>query len=323
VEASHFVLAGGALGVARLLLASDQQEPGGVGNRHGMVGRFFAEHPHVVAGRIPVASPAVGGRRRFAAIDRGMGGLRARIEMERPRAGIRAGVLLAEDVRRRENLLSVIAHLRSPSVEPPRAALEFFRAIRHRDIRQAWRGIPSLLRELPAVLQVVYHRLLKRPRELELYVQAETCPNPESRVVLATETDACGMRRPDLQWRIDSPDKEHLARSARLVGAELESIGLGALELEPWVTDPGEAWSVEPFGGMHLMGTTRMSLSPEEGVVGPSGRVHGMDNLWIAGPSVFPTYGSANPGLTIVATTLLTADHLGRALGRGAGDAVA
>ena len=243
--------------------------------------------------------------------------------MERPRAGIRVGVLLAEDVRRRENLLNVIAHLRPPSVEPPRAALEFFRAVRHKDIRQARRGIPSLLRELPDVLRVVYRRLLKRPRELELYVQAETCPNPESRVVLAAETDARGMRRPELQWRIGLPDKEQLARSARLIGAELQSIGLGALQLEPWVTDPGEAWCVEPFGGMHLMGTTCMSVSPEDGVVDPSGRVHGMDNLWIAGPSVFPSYGSANPGLTIVATTLLTAEHLDRALRRGAGDAVA
>ncbi|NNC93521.1 MAG: hypothetical protein HKN80_13630 [Acidimicrobiia bacterium] len=288
-----------------------------------MVGRFFAEHPHVVAGRIPLAHPSAAGRDRFPAIDRGLRGVLARVEMERPRAGIRAGILLAEDVRRRENLLNVIAHLRPPSVEPPRAALEFFRAVRHRDIRQAWRGIPSVLRELPDVLRVVYRRLLRRPRELELYVQAETCPNPESRVVLSSEIDARGMRRAELQWRIGIPDKSQLARSARLIGAELQSVGLGTLELEPWVTDPGEAWVLEPFGGMHLMGTTRMSVSPEDGVVDPAGRVHGMDNLWIAGPSVFPSYGSANPGLTIVATTLFTAEHLHRALPGGAGDAVA
>jgi choline dehydrogenase-like flavoprotein len=323
VEADHFVLAGGALGVARLLLASDRQQPAGVGNDHGMVGRFFAEHPHVVAGRIAVSRPAAAGRRRFAAVDRGVGGVLARIEMERPRSGIRAGILLAEDVRRREGLLNAIAHLRPPSVEPPRAALEFFRAVRHRNIRQAARGIPDLLRHLPEVLRVVYRRLLKRPRELELYVQAETSPNPQSRVVLSAETDAYGMRRPELQWRIAARDKELLVRSVELMASELESIGLGTLQLEPWVTDPGEAWCVEPFGGMHLMGTTRMSVLPEEGVVDAQGRVHGFENLWIVGPSVFPSYGSANPGMTIVATALWTADHLNQTLPRAVGDAVA
>ena len=43
-------------------------------------------------------------------------------------------------------------------------------------------------------------------------------------------------------------------------------------------------------------------------------RVHGIDNLWIAGPSVFPTNGYANPGLTIVAMAMRLADHLPGAL---------
>jgi hypothetical protein len=288
-----------------------------------MVGRCFAEHPHVVAGRIAVARPQAGGRRRFAAIDRGLGGVLARIEMERPKSGIRAGILLPEDVRRRENLLSMITHLRPPSVEPPRAALEFFREVRHRNLGRVMRGIPQLLRHLPEVLSVVYRRLLKRPRELELYVQAETMPNPDSRVVLFDEIDAFGTRRSELQWRIGRRDKELMARSVEIIGTELESIGIGTLQLEPWVGDPGETWVVEPFGGFHLMGTTRMSVSPDEGVVDPSGRVHGMDNLWIVGPSVFPSYGSANPGLTIVTTTLLTAEHLVTALGADVGHAVA
>jgi choline dehydrogenase-like flavoprotein len=216
----------------------------------------------------------------------------------------------------------MITHLRPTSVEPPRAALEFFREVRHRNFGGAMRAVPQLLRNLPEVLSVVYRRLLKRPRELELFVQAETTPNPDSRVVLSDETDAFGTRRSELQWRIGRRDKELMARSVGIIGTELESIGLGTLRMEPWVGDPGDAWVVEPFGGFHLMGTTRMSVSPDEGVVDPTGRVHGIDNLWIVGPSVFPAYGSANPGLTIVATTLLTAEHLGIALGRGNGDAV-
>jgi choline dehydrogenase-like flavoprotein len=43
--------------------------------------------------------------------------------------------------------------------------------------------------------------------------------------------------------------------------------------------------------------------------------VHGVANLWVAGSSVFPTYGTVNPTLTIVALTLRLADHLRGVLG--------
>ena len=102
VVATQYVLAGGTFGTTRLLLASRDRMKDGVGNQHGMVGRFFAEHPHIVAGRIALSKPAATGRPGFPAIDRGLGGLMARIEMERPRAGIRAGICLDEDLRRRE-----------------------------------------------------------------------------------------------------------------------------------------------------------------------------------------------------------------------------
>lgn len=314
VRARHFVLAGGALGTVRLMLASDSRERAGVGNRHGMVGRFFAEHPHIVAGRISLSSEAKRRRPRFSAIDRGLGGLRARIEMERPAAGIRAGIHLDEEVRRREGLLNVIAHLRPPSVEPPRCALEFFREARRRNVGKALRLVPELIRNLPVVIGVVYRRLLKRPRQLELYVQVETSPNPDSRIVLSDEKDEFGMPRADLQWRIDPADKENLLRTLQRMGDQLSALGLGPLEVEPWVTAPGDVWSNRAFGGLHMMGATRMSVAPEEGVVDPDGRVHGLENLWIAGSSVFPTYGAANPGMTIVATALRTADRIGQEL---------
>jgi choline dehydrogenase-like flavoprotein len=39
-------------------------------------------------------------------------------------------------------------------------------------------------------------------------------------------------------------------------------------------------------------------------------RVHGIENLFIGGSSVFPTVGYTNPTLTIVAMSLRLADHL-------------
>ena len=58
------------------------------------------------------------------------------------------------------------------------------------------------------------------------------------------------------------------------------------------------------------LGTTRMSSSPRDGVVDADARTHDVPNLYIAGGSVFPTVGFANPTLTILALSLRLAEEL-------------
>jgi len=55
-----------------------------------------------------------------------------------------------------------------------------------------------------------------------------------------------------------------------------------------------------------------MSNDPKHGVVDKDCKVHGVQNLFIAGSSVFPTTGSANPTFTIVALAIRLASHLQR-----------
>jgi choline dehydrogenase-like flavoprotein len=62
--------------------------------------------------------------------------------------------------------------------------------------------------------------------------------------------------------------------------------------------------------GNHHMGTSRMSTDPKRGVVDSDSRVHGIANLYVAGSSVFPTYGASNPTMNLVALTLRLAAHL-------------
>ena len=71
----------------------------------------------------------------------------------------------------------------------------------------------------------------------------------------------------------------------------------------------GEA-AYEAQGGAHHMGTTRMSETARNGVVDTETRVHGIENLFIAGSSIFPTSGFANPTFTLMALALRTAGHL-------------
>ena len=74
--------------------------------------------------------------------------------------------------------------------------------------------------------------------------------------------------------------------------------------------DSRAQWLAAMDWGNHHMGTTRMSADPKSGVVDANSMVHGIGNLFVAGSSVFTTYGSSNPTLNLVALTLKLGDHL-------------
>jgi choline dehydrogenase-like flavoprotein len=58
------------------------------------------------------------------------------------------------------------------------------------------------------------------------------------------------------------------------------------------------------------MGTTRIGSDPKRSVVDADCRVHGIDNLYVAGSSIFPIAGNHSPTFTIVAMTSRLAEHL-------------
>src|SRR6185503_13601738 len=101
-----------------------------------------------------------------------------------------------------------------------------------------------------------------------------------------------------------------------LVGVEFRRLGLGEVIKADWLSAAERVWrsdpliSAHPIGGYHHMGTTRMADNPRHGVTDGFGRVHGVDNLYVAGSSLFPTSGWANPTLTLAALALRTADRI-------------
>ena len=92
------------------------------------------------------------------------------------------------------------------------------------------------------------------------------------------------------------------------VGEEFSRLGLGEVRLSPWVTAP--AWPTHLRDSFHHMGTTRLGQDPETSVVDPDCQIHDVQRLFLAGSSVFPAAGYANPTLTIIALAIRLADHL-------------
>ena len=62
----------------------------------------------------------------------------------------------------------------------------------------------------------------------------------------------------------------------------------------------------------HPIGTTRMASDPTREMVDATGQMHGVNGLYVAGSSVFPTAGHANPTQMIVAMAVRLADELKR-----------
>lgn len=159
------------------------------------------------------------------------------------------------------------------------------------------------------------------PDALWLHLTLEQVPDPQSRIVLGESLDGFGLPRARVVWRTGEAERTTFLRTRELVAEAFAKAGFGTLKVEPG--ESGETWPPPPLQGLrgHHMGTTRMSDDPREGVVDRDCRVHGLENLFVASSSVFPTSGAGTPTITIVALALRLADHLARLPARRGGRA--
>jgi len=129
-------------------------------------------------------------------------------------------------------------------------------------------------------------------------------------VTLSDMKDSLGMNRAKVDWRISEIERTTARHFSDYIGDVLQRLGLGKAQPSAWLGSDLPVQNDELYGTFHFIGTTRMSRDPRDGVVDENCRSHGIDNLYFAGCSVFPTGGHANPTLTIVALAIRLADHL-------------
>ena len=311
VRAQTYVLATGGIENPRLLLASSRVVKPGLGNDNDLVGRFFMEHPHARGGRI----------------------VRAGVwEILKAFAKRRAGeveyaplLTPSEELQKTAGILNsaVTIAARPPEGGKRRLMKAAYLYAKHsmaptKKGRGLWKTRRRFGREVKQRVGPLrpWWSCVRGQWELALVLRAEQAPNPDSRVTLGREVDATGMPRVQLDWRMKDQDVETAATLVKRLGREAEWRGVGKVEVASWLRDGGREWSFDdlvsdhPLGGYHHMGTTRMADDPKRGVTDQYGRVHGVDNLYVAGSSLFPTSGWANPTLTILALSLRTAEQI-------------
>jgi choline dehydrogenase-like flavoprotein len=270
------VVATGGLEVPRLLLASRSVDPAGVANRSGLVGTGFMEHPHRWAGRAHVLDdPALA-----------LYGLGAP-----PGAAPPSALWLGWS---------------------PSAAVQEAESLAHGSVL-LWAGggrgaaAASPTPEAAATGVLLGASSGRAVREVSLTMRVEQLPVAGSTVRLGSATDALGMPRLVLDWRVDPEVDRTMRRMLELLAQELGASGLGRVEVDPG-GNPLAAVPIEV--GSHPMGTARMHDDPALGVVDADLRCHDVENLFVVGSAVFPTGGHANPTLTIVALAHRLGAHL-------------
>ena len=112
-----------------------------------------------------------------------------------------------------------------------------------------------------------------------------------------------------VDWRINADERRTIVRIAQLTRDTFERVGIAIPILEPWVAEERLEEGVI-IDMAHTLGTTRMSDTPKSGVVDQNCEVHGVHGLYLAGASVFPTSGHANPTLMILALAIRLADKI-------------
>jgi choline dehydrogenase-like flavoprotein len=307
VKAKATVLCCGAIENARLLLASNRVFARGVGNQNDMVGRYLMDHTSVRIGRFD---------------PRRSDGLRSRfglywLDDARGRHLYLHGLALTDEVQEKEQLLNCHAYIGdfiSPEANPWAGLSRLTSSLKSGRISGP--DAKLVLGHLGEIVGGLLRRRFKHRPQLGclesvwLELILEQIPDPESRVTLsANKKDALGMPLSSLHWKISDTERVTAKRMVSLVCDELKRLGLAPPQ-DIQQMDTFEEWVALCYERAHPTGTTRMAANPKEGVVDANCQVHDVAGLFIAGSSIFPTTGAANPTMMIVATALRLADHL-------------
>jgi hypothetical protein len=319
-----FVLANGGLEATRLLLASRDVMPTGVGNGQDVLGRFYMCHMAGTIGAIQFNRPVWNG-----------------YDIAADGTYCRRRLAMRPEVQRREGIANIIARLHHPRITDPRhrngilsmlylakmfIPYEYGKRLHGGevlDLATRLAHVRNVVTDMPATIAFMVHLL--RDRRLaerkfpsiiirsrthlhSLDVHAEQEPNRDSRVTIGQDMDGLGVPRLVVDWRHTDGDIRSVSRFLALLAGDIERSGVGHFDYDPDAVQ-AEMTRYGAYGGHHI-GTARMGSDPRTSVVDADCRLHAVDNLYVAGPAVFPTSSQANPTLTAIALSLRLADHV-------------
>ncbi|PIO42548.1 hypothetical protein B5P45_22390 [Phyllobacterium zundukense] len=329
VRAKTYVLAGGGLENTRLLLAAQRDWPEKFGGTDGPLGRFYQGH---LTGYIALIHFDDRQAEKALTFQKDAQGyyFRRRLQIS-PETQCKNALLnsafwldaisIADPAHGSGSLSALYLMLTFSGLYrifsnglAPKTKSERIDNIRH------WHNIRQnrvVLKEFIRATASLFHRRFKRWGTLSnpagrylLRYHAEQIPSRESRVFLRERQADTLLPVLLVDYRINEQDVDSVVRSHALLDQWLRDQAIGRLEYLNDASERARRVLDQAFDGYHQIGLTRMSDSEHNGIVDINCRVHDVSNLYLAGSSVFPAGGQANPTLPAVALALRLAHHL-------------
>lgn len=305
VKPRVLVVCAGALESTRLLLEFDEYSKGSLTNAGAPLGRYFSDHLSVTCGRFECHDWRQYNLETAPVFEKGL--MRTpRLELSscaQERLGVTSAFAHFNFVTHGDTGFDVVRNILrklqgdqgSLGLSPRRLGRVFTDV----SAMAYWRGI---------------HQRLWIPRQADLLLQVdiEQVPNWNSRLSLSNELDVLGRKRLLVDWRIGSEDT-HLIQT--VAGSTIKAWGASGLRdiAQLHLTLPKQISDFETlYDVYHPTGTIRMGRHPRESTVDADLKIWGLRNCFISSTAVFPSAGSANPGLMHLALTARLADYIGR-----------
>ena len=276
LEAETYVPCTGGIENSRLLLWSNEVSNGGVVPHAQALGRYWMEHPQFKGGDIVITNAP---------------------DVEYDAAG---------------------EAFFSPSPQAmERLGIGNFGI---RFIQTPYEGVKKLVADLactaPTLAEWTAKQLDQRMRcAAQLHVAWEQPPIEANGIgLLVTARDHAGVPRVELTWKKGALGRKTFLEGVRLFGETCVAKDIGRVRVADWLRNGEDYPTDEELAGHHHMGGTRMGTDVTKSVVDANCKVHGMENLYVGGSSVFTTSGQCNPTTTITALAVRLGDHLAHRL---------
>lgn len=298
IHPKQVVLATGGIENARVLLASNKTHTKGLGNENGLVGRFFADHIELRSGFLISQQHS----KFFNKFD----------QFDRP---ICFALDVAPEMQRTKKIINQCLTFDAISYKPTTAdGVQAARKIKRSLDRGKWpdnffSNVGTAIMDIDDIFSYMRSKNgSKEKGNYSIMYRVEPQPNPNSSVTLSDNKDALGIPKVKLNWQLTELDYRSIYEMQTMFTKLLGKSGYGHINIE--LPEKFDEWPDTTDGGNHHMGTTRMANSPSTGVVDKNCKIFNIENLYVAGSSVFPTYGKVNPTLNLIALTIRLADHL-------------
>ncbi len=283
IPVKELIIATGGIESIRILLTND------VGDKSGLIGKGFMDHPCIKVANVEVKD--------LYAFQRSFN----THKYQSKKYSIRMS--LAPAFQQEKKILNCSA---SFMFLPKSASNDAYAELKHFIKDKQIGRLPKIIRNSPKILKsllaLLQHSFFYKPdADVTLVMMTEQECLQSSNIKLTEEKDRFGVRVANLHWDISHKSWDTVVKSARMMKAEVERLGIAKINLLENVYSENIEWKENLFDVNHHMGGVRMGSAIDNSVTNNNLQLWGLKNTYVCSSSVFPTTSHSNPTLTILA----------------------